>query len=186
MVPVTPAFFDALDGYRAATSEEIADLARLRDLLAGGDPWSRSTPLHVTGSAVVVHPPTGRVLLRWHERQDAWLQVGGHADPDETDAFVTALREAIEETGLVDLGPWPDAQPTLVHLVAVPVPAGKGEPAHEHLDVRYVLATETPDAIEPENPAARLRWLPAADAVEFTSEENLRVMLRRVADLLAG
>ena len=58
MVPVTPAFFDALDGYRAATSEEIADLARLRDLLAGGDPWSRSTPLHVTGSAVVVHPPT--------------------------------------------------------------------------------------------------------------------------------
>ena len=181
---VAPAFLAALDGYRPVTAAEDADRARARALVGGADPWSRSVPLHVTGSALVVHPPTARVLLRWHERQQAWLQVGGHADPGETDPFVTALREGMEETGLRDLRAWPGPAPTLVHLVAVPVPAGKGEPAHEHLDVRYVLATDTPDAIEPENPAAHLRWLSAADAVEFTSEENLKVMLRRVAALL--
>ncbi len=185
-MPVAPSLLTALDHYGAETDEELADLDRARALLAGDDPWSRSAPLHITGSAVVVHPPTGRVLLRWHERQQAWLQVGGHADPGETDPFVTALREGIEETGLADLRAWPGPEPALVHLVAVPVPAGKGEPAHEHLDVRYVLATDTPDAIVPETPAARLRWLPAAEAVEATSEENLRVMLRRVAGLLSG
>ncbi len=68
----------------------------------------------------------------------------------------------------------------------MPVPAGKGEPAHEHLDVRYVLATDTPEDVRPETPAARLRWLPAAEAVEFTAEENLKVMLRRVAALLSA
>ena len=53
--------------------------------LAGADPWARDTPRHVTCSALVLHPPSGRVLLRWHRRQQAWLQVGGHADPGETD-----------------------------------------------------------------------------------------------------
>ncbi len=185
MVSVAPAFLAALDDYQPVTAAEVADRARARALVTGTDPWSRSVPLHVTGSALVVHPPTGRVLLRWHERQQAWLQVGGHADPGETDPFVTALREGMEETGLQDLRAWPGPDPTLVHLVAVPVPAGKGEPAHEHLDVRYVRATDTPDAIEPETPEARLCWLPADEAVAFTTEENLKVMLRRVADLLS-
>ncbi|HEY5887164.1 MAG TPA: NUDIX domain-containing protein [Acidimicrobiales bacterium] len=177
-------FAAALAAYRPGSPEEAADLERAHVLLAGPDPWSRSVPLHVTGSALVVHPPTSRVLLRWHQRQQAWLQVGGHADPGEVDPFVTAVREGGEETGLADLRPWPGPEPTLVHLVTVPVPAGKGEPAHEHLDVRYVLATDTPDAVEPENPTARLRWLPVTEAMTFVAEENLRVMLRRVADLL--
>lgn len=185
-MPIAAAFLAALEDYRPSGPDEAADVDRTRALLAGDDPWGRSAPLHVTGSAVVVHPPTGRVLLRWHERQQAWLQVGGHADPGETDPFVTALREGIEETGLSDLRAWPGPEPTLLHLVVVPVPAGKGEPAHEHLDVRYVLATDTPDAIRPETPEARLRWLPATEAIESTSEENLKVMLRRVADLLSA
>jgi 8-oxo-dGTP pyrophosphatase MutT (NUDIX family) len=177
-------FAAELAAYRPESPEEAADLDRARALLAGPDPWSRSVPLHVTGSALVVHPPTARVLLRWHERQQAWLQVGGHADPGEVDPFVTALREGAEETGLDDLRPWPGLEPTLVHLVAVPVPAGKGEPAHEHLDVRYVLATDTPDAARPENPTARLQWLTVAEALAFVAEDNLRVALRRVAELL--
>lgn len=184
-MPVASTFLAALDAYEPQSPDEATDLERARTLLGGDDPWSRSVRLHVTGSAVVVHPPTSRVLLRWHERQQAWLQVGGHADPGEVDPFVTAVREGEEETGLADLRAWPGPEPTLVHLVAVPVPAGKGEPAHEHLDVRYVLATDTPGATEPETPGARLRWMAATDAVEFTSEENLKVMLRRVADLLS-
>jgi 8-oxo-dGTP pyrophosphatase MutT (NUDIX family) len=156
----------------------------VRELLAAGEPWSRGTPLHITGSALVVHPPTQRVLLRWHERQQAWLQVGGHGDPGETDALQVALREAAEETGLSDLTPWPSAQP--VQVTIVPVPAGKGEPAHQHADVRYVLATSTPESVRPESPNARLQWLGLAEALATTSEENLRDCLRRVGALFTG
>ena len=38
--------------------------------------------------------------------------------------------------------PWPGAQ--LRHLVIVSVPAGNGEPAHEHADLRFFMATRTP------------------------------------------
>jgi 8-oxo-dGTP pyrophosphatase MutT (NUDIX family) len=176
----------ALDAFEAGAGEEAADVERVRRLAAQGDPWARSSPLHVTGSAVVVHPATGRVLLRWHERMRSWLQVGGHADPGEADPFAVALREAREETGLADLAPWPDAaRPAPVQVVVVPVPPGAGEPAHEHADLRYVLATAHPDAAIPESATAHLEWLDLEEAHSRVAEDNLRVCLDRIAALLA-
>jgi 8-oxo-dGTP pyrophosphatase MutT (NUDIX family) len=166
------------------TPAEVADVDRVRRLMAADSPFDRGAPLHVTGSALIVHPPSGRVLLRWHERQQAWMQVGGHADPGEVDPLAVALREGREETGLPDLEPWPDG--TLRHVVVVPVPANDREPAHEHADLRFVLATHRPDAARPENPTAALRWLTIEDALELTSEENVRETIGRAGRLMAA
>jgi 8-oxo-dGTP pyrophosphatase MutT (NUDIX family) len=172
-----------LDAYHPDGEPETADLKRVRALAdTADDPWRRDIPLHVTASALIVHPPTARVLLRWHERQQAWLQVGGHGDPGESDPFAIALREAVEETGLADLTPWPDA--SIQHVVIVNVPPGKGEPAHEHADVRFFMATQTPDAARAENAQAPLRWLSLAAAREATSEPNLIQTLARAERLL--
>jgi 8-oxo-dGTP pyrophosphatase MutT (NUDIX family) len=169
--------------YRPEGDAERADLPRVRALAeTTGDPWRRELPLHVTASALIVHPPSGRVLLRWHQRQQAWLQVGGHGDPWESDPLAIALREAAEETGLADLVPWPDAR--LRHLVIVDVPPGKGEPAHEHADLRYFMATQAPDAARAENEGAPLRWLSLTEAYEATSEVNLRETLARIERIL--
>lgn len=177
----------ALDGFEPRTDVEAKDVARIRSLVRVGDPWSRSSPVHVTGSAIVVHPESGRVLLRWHDRMQGWFQLGGHGDPGEIDPFVVALREAQEETGLGDLVAWPDrARPALVHVVVVPVPAGRGEPEHEHADMRYLLATAEPDEAMPESPSATLRWLTVADAMVLVGADNLRATLTRVAELLPG
>ena len=124
---------------------------------AAADPYRRDLPLHVTASALTLHPPTARVLLRWHQRQQAWLQVGRYGDPGETDPLAIVAREAEEETGLSDLAPWPDAE--IKHVVIVNVPPGKGEPAHQHADVRFLMATQVPDAARPESAHAPLRWL---------------------------
>jgi 8-oxo-dGTP pyrophosphatase MutT (NUDIX family) len=172
-----------LEDYRPETETEAADVARVRALLAAApDPWLRSLPLHVTASAVIVHPDSGQVLLRWHQRQQAWLQVGGHGDPGESDPLAIAGREAAEETSLPDLVPWPDAR--IRHVVIVPVPAGAGEPAHEHADVRFVLATQAPGRARAEHPGAPLRWLPVAGAQAATSADSLKETLTRVARLL--
>jgi 8-oxo-dGTP pyrophosphatase MutT (NUDIX family) len=172
-----------LDDYRPEGDAETADLRRVRALAAAAeDPWRRDLLLHVTASALIVHPPTARVLLRWHERVQAWLQVGGHGDPGEGDALAIALREAGEETGLADLAPWPDAR--LQHLVIVDVPAGKGEPAHEHADLRFFMATGAPETIRAENEHAPLRWLTLAQAREANSEANIREALARLERLL--
>ncbi|MEV6924507.1 NUDIX domain-containing protein [Dactylosporangium sp. NPDC051485] len=174
---------DLLDRYRPADAAEEADVDRVRRLLADApDPWTRAIPLHVTASALIVHPPTRRVLMRWHARQEAWLQVGGHGDPGETDPVAVALREGVEETGLRDLGAWPDA--AIVHVVVVPVNAKGDEPAHEHADVRFLLATDRPGEARPEKPDAPLRWLTVPDALAATSEPNLRETITRAARLL--
>ena len=174
---------DLLDRFRPQGEAEAADVARTRELVSGpGDPWLRSNPLHVTASAVIVHPETRRVLLRWHKRQQAWLQVGGHGDPGESDPLAVALREAREESGLTDLEPWPDAE--LWQVAIVSVPASSKEPAHEHADVRFIFATLHPDGIRAESPGAPLRWLPVREAADATSEANLRNILLRVQRLL--
>jgi 8-oxo-dGTP pyrophosphatase MutT (NUDIX family) len=174
---------DLLRQYQPEGGTETADVARVRELAEHmPDPYPRSLPLHVTGSALIVHPDSGRVLLRWHPRQRAWLQVGGHGDPGEEDPLGIARREAAEETGLADLAPWPD--PRLRHVVIVSVPAAGEDPAHEHADVRFFLATGTPDAVVPEQPDAPLRWLTVPGALELTTETNLRETLNRAERLL--
>ena len=173
-----------LTGYQPHGPSETDDLARIAALMqTTDDPWARAIPLHVTGSALIVHPASGQVLLRWHQRQQAWLQVGGHADPGERDPLAVAMREAVEETGLTDLKPWPTDD--LRHAVIVSVPAGKGEPAHEHADLRFVLSTSEPETIVAESENAPLRWLSMSDAMDEVSEDNLRETLTRVQRLLA-
>lgn len=176
---------DLLARHHPQDPAEAADLRRMRELTqAAGDPWDRAHPLHITASALIVHRQTRRVLLRWHERQQAWLQVGGHGDPGESDPIDVALREGHEETGLADLIPWPDA--SLLHVAIVAVPARGDEPAHEHADLRFLLATDSPDAARPEKPNAPLRWVTVAEARELTREANVHETLTRAERLLAG
>ncbi len=174
-----------LTSYRAAGEAEAADLERMSRLAAAApNPWSRSLPLHFTASALVLHPESRRVLLRWHVKHELWLQVGGHGDPGESDPLEIALREAREETGLTDLVPWPDA--SLRDVVVCHVPQSPTEPQHEHADLRYFLATGNPDAIAPEDEHSPLRWLSLDQARDLVGGNNLRRTLDRADLLLAA
>jgi len=180
-----PVLSGLLSGYQATDETESADLERMTRLAATvGDPWSRALPMHFTASAVVVHPQSARVLLRWHVKHGRWLQVGGHGDPGETSPLEIALREGAEEAGLADLAPWPDS--ALRHVVVCHVGPSGTEPEHEHADLRYVLATADPDAVRPENDQSPLRWLTLDEAAVLVGDNNLGVTLDRVRPLFEG
>jgi 8-oxo-dGTP pyrophosphatase MutT (NUDIX family) len=176
-----------LHGYVPGSPERAADLAAVIALAASDSAWDRSEPLHLTGSALIVHPPSKRVLLRWHERQQGWLQVGGHADPGERDPLHVAIREGEEETGLHDLTPWPsrDGAVHVQHLVVVDVPANDRERAHRHADVRFLLATERPDEARPENDSAPLRWVAVEEALTMVGEDNVRELVELAGELFS-
>jgi 8-oxo-dGTP pyrophosphatase MutT (NUDIX family) len=186
-----------LSGYQAVGRTEAADVERMRRLAAAApDPWSRSQlPLHFTASALVIHPASRRVLLRWHVRQGRWLGVGGHGDPGESDPLQIALREAREETGLADLLPWPpssmgSSRPpsppdgALRHAVVCSVRASAAEPEHEHADLRYILATASPNAIAPEDEHSPLRWVTFPEARALFGADSLAETLDRTEVLL--
>ncbi|MDA3039233.1 MAG: NUDIX hydrolase [Actinomycetota bacterium] len=118
--------------------------ALLRSCLAG----------HLTGSALVVDSSTGNVLLLHHAKLQRWLQPGGHADGDG-DLGAVALREAIEETGLVGLELVHPAIDLDIHVI----PARGDEPAHLHLDVRYLVLAPQASAVVINAESTGSRWV---------------------------
>jgi hypothetical protein len=61
----------------------------------------------------------------------------------------------------------------------VPVPSNDVEPAHEHADLRSLLASDRPDDATAESDDTPLRWLSYDEAIDLTTEENLRETIRR-------
>jgi 8-oxo-dGTP pyrophosphatase MutT (NUDIX family) len=140
--------------------EEAQDLARILDFIGRhDDPFDRRIAEgHLTGSALIVSADARQVVLLHHRKLDRWLQPGGHAEPGERAGETVALREALEETGLTGLALHPTA-PRPLDVDVHDIPARPGEPAHEHLDLRYLVVAPAGGAIAaPEDESQRIRW----------------------------
>ena len=118
--------------------EEADRVAMLRLAHELEDPFSRREPsAHFTASAFVIDGDCGHTCLVEHAKLGRLLQPGGHIEPTDESLEAAALREAAEETQL-ELEFHPDA-PRPFDLDVHGIPERPGEPAHFHLDVRYLL-----------------------------------------------
>jgi 8-oxo-dGTP pyrophosphatase MutT (NUDIX family) len=113
---------------------------------------------HLTASTLVLSRSGKQVLLLHHRKLDRWLQPGGHAEPGESSGEGIALREAREETGIESLELHPRApRPFDVDVHAIP--ARPDEPAHAHLDLRYLaLAPDDATTRRQAEETNDLRW----------------------------
>ena len=133
-------------------------------------------PGHLTGSAWVVDAARERTLLTHHLKLNKWLQLGGHADGDG-DLSAVAMREAKEESGL-----------TRVRLVSAEIfdldrhwiPERKGEPAHWHYDLRFMIEADATEAlVRAANESKELAWVPLAEVAALNAEESMARMVRK-------
>lgn len=111
-------------------------------------------PGHLTGSALVLDPASGRILLIHHAKLGRWLQPGGHAD-GEGNLGLVALTEATEETGLEGLALVTPAIDIDVHAIG----ARPGEPAHDHLDLRFLVLSGRDTNAVPNAETLGARWV---------------------------
>ena len=182
MDAASPTALQALLAHHVPTDDkERGDLERMRQFAATlAQPFSRSqATAHFTGSAVVVDPEGARVVMLHHAKLKRWLQPGGHADVvDSGDMAETALREAREETGCrVHVHP---AAPRPLDVDIHTIPARRDEPEHSHLDVRFLLVAENPEALV-HDPAEStgVQWLTWDEALARADEAPLRRMLEK-------
>ena len=114
---------------------------------------------HFTGSSWVVDHHATRGLILLHSKVNRWLQPGGHADGDGFLQMV-ALREATEETGILGLEVWSDPIDIDVHLIAR---RSAAEPAHLHLDVRYLVKAPKVAFLRGKHESGERRWVGGHD-----------------------
>jgi 8-oxo-dGTP pyrophosphatase MutT (NUDIX family) len=148
---------EMLRAYVAADEREDADrcaMLRLADELE--QPFARAQlRAHFTASAFVVDEAGERACLVQHVTLGRLLQPGGHVESIDSCLEDAALREAREETGLsLELHP---AAPRPFDLDIHAIPATADEPAHFHLDVRYLV-------IGRGEPVAGASWHPVGEA----------------------
>jgi 8-oxo-dGTP pyrophosphatase MutT (NUDIX family) len=166
--------------HRPADAKEAADLTEILAFVdRHPEPFDRGIAEgHLTGSAVVVSADGERVLLLHHRKLGRWLQPGGHAEAGEREGEVVALREAREETGIEGLTLHPKA-PRPLDVDVHPIPARGDEPAHRHLDLRYlVIAPDDPTLRRLDAEARALRWFTWDELATLDLDPGLRRALR--------
>lgn len=141
-------------------------------------------PGHITGSTWIVSPDRTKYLLTRHRIFDRWLQLGGHADGCSLPHLV-ALREAEEESGLEGFGLYRDPEGFVpldvdIHVIA----ARPGVPAHEHYDLRYLLAAAAEEPLEISDESHDLKWFSKEELLETVHEESVLRMFRKGDALL--
>lgn len=155
---------EQLLAFEPREESEAGHRRRMLELLdSAADPFSRShfEPGHFTASAFVLSPDRASLLLIFHGKFERWLQPGGHVDPGDSDLRAAACREVLEETGLniqrstLNIQPPTSRTDTIerwtlnverwmlnpLDLDIHPIPPNprRGEPGHEHFDVRYLF-----------------------------------------------
>ena len=173
-----------LDQHRPSDAEERDDVDSIKGFVdAHSDCFGKVNPSgHITGSAFVIDPK-GRILMTFHRKLQRWLQLGGHGTPTEINPADTALREALEESGLSSLSFHPEFGSTPFDIDMHIIPARKGEPAHPHLDFRYVFITERPDDIVCSEESSALKWLDRERLLEMTFDPALNRALQKIWSL---
>jgi 8-oxo-dGTP pyrophosphatase MutT (NUDIX family) len=138
-------------------------------------------PDHLTAGTIVLTPSADAVLLNHHRKADGWFAFGGHCEPGDTTLAGVALREAHEESGLVDLEFDPVPLDLDEHAVEFCSP---GTTVH-HLDVRFVATAERLAQHAVSEESLDVRWWPV-DALPEILPDMRRLIDDAVARLRSG
>lgn len=127
---------------------------------------------HCTGSALITDPSFSQVVLTLHRKLGKWIQLGGHVE-DDPSMYAAALREAKEESGLVDLEAVKILDSNVqfvpfdidIHLI----PETLGQKSHFHYDFRYLFVSAK-TTLSCSTESDDLRWLSLNEAKKLSQE----------------
>ncbi|PKY10374.1 nucleoside triphosphate hydrolase [Acidithiobacillus marinus] len=163
--------------YRSHYIEEQAYARRGCHLLQD-DPdcfFREGTGLHVTASTWILNPARSATLLMLHRKLEQWFQPGGHADGNEN-VIAVALKECSEETGITEA----DIHlldPAIFDIDIHRTPQRGREPAHQHLDIRFLVEIDDRLPLAGNSESHALRWIPLHEVHAYNKGLSIHRML---------
>ena len=138
---------------------------------------------HLTGSAWIVNKERTKALFTHHTKLGMWLQLGGHAELEDESIKHTAIREAIEESGLRSVQLISeDILSVDIHLI----PERKGIPDHLHYDVQFLFEADENESLSLTEESKDLKWIVFDDVPSYNTELSIRRMLEKGKQVFEG
>lgn len=129
---------------------------------------------NITGSAWLVNPQNGKVLLTLHSKLHRWLQLGGHLEAnDDLNIQRTALREAKEESGILHIARTHDQ---IFHLDIHYIPANEGDPEHYNYDFCFLHHITEDHTVYVSEESLDLKWFSLAELMQMELDAGLKKM----------
>ena len=177
------AILDLLSNYAPTDPAEIESREKtLQFIKANPECFEHHFPPgHVTGSALVVDSTLEYVLLNHHKKLDRWLHFGGHSDGHPI-VHETALREAMEESGLQSLK-YHTNPPQLFDIDAHLIPEKGMMPEHVHYDIRYLLIADKDEPYTVSVESYDLKWVKVSEAHTYNEWPEFSRMIEKVRAL---
>lgn len=178
-----PSILKSLETYKPYNDEEAVYVDQLRNFLHHGDNhYDRNNLVaHVVADAWILNASRDKVVLVEHGVNKCWMAPGGHCDGD-SDAYSGALREAEEETGLVNLRPLSgNIFDVCVGIVAPCQKPLKFEPTHLHFDLCYIFEADEEKPLRISDESTQLEWI---DINKIAEMNYMTCHLRRVEKTL--
>lgn len=115
---------------------------------------------HITSSGFIMNETLDKVLMVHHNIRNAWAWTGGHADGD-ADLLHVAIKEAKEETGIIEVKPFTSS---IISLDILPVyghvKKNKYVSAHLHLSIAYILIANEKETLKvKEDENSGVKWI---------------------------
>ncbi len=134
-------------------------------------------PGHITASAILLDQSGFKILMNFHKGLNKWLNFGGHCDGDE-DVLSVAIRETMEESGITSLKPI-TADIIDIDIHDIPANDKRGEPAHKHFDIRYVMQMVGEQNFIISDESLELKWMDLDEALDH-SDESLKRFIKKI------
>jgi len=164
-------YIKSIEVYNPVNEQEIQDKKVILNYIEhfGNNVLLRDNEIaHITSSGFIMNNTLDKVLLVHHNIRNVWSWTGGHADGDE-DLLYVSIKEAKEETGIIDIHPLMDRIASIDILpVFGHIKNSKYVNVHLHLSIAYILiADETNELRICSEENSGVEWFPID---KFTNE----------------
>lgn len=128
--------------------------------------------VHLTASSWIINEERTKILLCYHNIYNSWTWLGGHADGEEN-LLKVAIKEAKEESGLINIKPLDDGNIFSLESLCVEGHIKKGVyvSSHIHLNVTYLLEADDKEILKiKEDENKNLGWFAFDDIYTLSNE----------------